>query len=58
MPFDEYAAQPFVQKKEIFKSIADICLEKKNNNYFGFSAVPTTTGFSSKRSILYIHKDL
>ncbi|KAI8552195.1 hypothetical protein RHMOL_Rhmol06G0247100 [Rhododendron molle] len=58
MPFDEYAAQPFVQKKEIFKSIADICLEKKNNNYSGFSAVPTTTGFSSKRSILYIHKDL
>ncbi|KAF7140012.1 hypothetical protein RHSIM_Rhsim06G0177000 [Rhododendron simsii] len=47
MPFDEYAAQPFVQKKEIFKSIADVCLEKKNNNYSGFSALPTTTGFSS-----------
>jgi hypothetical protein len=58
MPFEEYAAQPFVQKHEMFKLIANVCLEKKKNNYAGFSAVTTTTSFSSKRSILYVNKDL
>jgi len=58
MPFEEYAAQPFVQKHEMFTLIANVCLEKKKNNYAGLSAVPTTTSFSSKRSILYVNKDL
>lgn len=58
MPFEEYAAQPFVQEREMFKLIANVCLEKKKNNYAGFSAVPTTKSFSSERSILYVNKDL
>lgn len=59
MPLEEYAAQPFNQKREQFKYIADICLQKKKGNYTGFSAVTATSGFSSKKSSLYFsHKDL
>ncbi|GFZ12359.1 MutT/nudix family protein [Actinidia rufa] len=58
MPFEDYAAQPFVQKHEQFSYIARICLEKKNNKYTGFCAVPTTTAFSSKKNYLYVNKDL
>ncbi|KAM7495294.1 hypothetical protein LguiB_029903 [Lonicera macranthoides] len=53
MSVDEYAAQPFVQKREQFKYIAEICLSKKNNKYTGFSAVSLTSGFSSKKNYLY-----
>ncbi|KAM7492426.1 hypothetical protein LguiA_035347 [Lonicera macranthoides] len=53
MSADEYAAQPFVQKREQFKYIAEICLAKKDNKYTGFSAVALTSGFSSKKNYLY-----
>ncbi|KAM7486382.1 hypothetical protein LguiA_002394 [Lonicera macranthoides] len=53
MSADEYAAQPFVQKREQFKYIADICLAKKDSNYNGFSTVALTSGFSSKKNYLY-----
>lgn len=56
MPLEEYAAQPFIQKHELFNNIAKACLEKKKDNYTGFSAVHATTGFSSKKSYLYINK--
>jgi hypothetical protein len=53
MPIEEYAAQPFVQKKEIFYRIANICLAKTNNKYTGFTPVLTTSGFSAKKLYLY-----
>ncbi|KAH7533509.1 hypothetical protein FEM48_Zijuj04G0138500 [Ziziphus jujuba var. spinosa] len=52
MPVEEYAAQAFVQKHEMFNLIAKVCLAKLDADYVGFSAVPTTTG-SGKRSYLY-----
>ncbi|KAA8526624.1 hypothetical protein F0562_008173 [Nyssa sinensis] len=56
MQLEEYAAQPFVQTHEQFSYIAKICLAKKDNDYAaGFSAVPTTTGFSAKKSYLYFN---
>ncbi|KAF8414267.1 hypothetical protein HHK36_002267 [Tetracentron sinense] len=55
MPFEEYAAQPFVQKHDLFKYIIDICLAKKDMEYAGFSPVPTTSSFSGKKSCLYLN---
>ncbi|KAI8557909.1 hypothetical protein RHMOL_Rhmol04G0047600 [Rhododendron molle] len=57
MPLEEYAAQPFNQKHEQFNFIAKACLEKKKGNYTGFSAVPTTTGFTRKQNYLYLNKE-
>ncbi|XP_031092562.1 nudix hydrolase 2-like [Ipomoea triloba] len=57
MSIDEYAAQPFVQKREMFKNIAQICLAKRDNEYTGFSAIPTTTGFSAKNAYLYCNPE-
>ncbi|KAI3466490.1 hypothetical protein Pfo_023153 [Paulownia fortunei] len=55
MPYEEYLAQPFVQKHELLRRIADICAAKKDGNYSGFSAVQTTTGFSEKAAYLYLN---
>nr|GMD38565.1 nudix hydrolase 2-like [Ipomoea batatas] len=57
MGIEEYAAQPFVQKREMFKKIAQICLAKRDNEYTGFSAVPTTTDFSAKNAYLYCNPE-
>lgn len=57
MGIEEYAAQPFVQKREMFKKIAQICFAKRDNEYTGFSAVPTTTGFSAKNAYLYCNPE-
>ncbi|XP_060213829.1 nudix hydrolase 2-like isoform X1 [Lycium barbarum] len=56
MPMEEYAAQPFVKKHEMFNKIAEICLAKKDNKYSGFSNVLMTSGFSAKRSYLYFNQ--
>lgn len=53
MPFEEYVAQPFIQKHDLAKKLAEICASKKQREYAGFSPVPTTTGFSQKKSYLY-----
>ncbi|XP_021669727.2 nudix hydrolase 10 [Hevea brasiliensis] len=53
MPFEEYAAQPFAQKHELFKYIADLCLAKVDRNYAGFSQLPTTSIFNDQISYLY-----
>ncbi|KAM1005352.1 hypothetical protein ACFX13_005478 [Malus domestica] len=37
MPFEEYAAQPFVQKNEFLKYINDICKTKIDGQCSGFS---------------------
>ncbi|XP_042038434.1 nudix hydrolase 2-like [Salvia splendens] len=56
MPFEEYAAQPFIQKHDLLKKISEICAAKKEKReYAGFSPVATTTGFSQKKSYLYIN---
>ncbi|CAI9756684.1 unnamed protein product [Fraxinus pennsylvanica] len=56
MPYEEYATQPFVQKHELLRYIADVCRTKKDGRYSGFSAVPTITSFSKKKSYLYLNK--
>ncbi|KAG8658378.1 hypothetical protein MANES_03G141300v8 [Manihot esculenta] len=53
MPFEEYAAQPFAQKHELFKYIADLCLAKLDRSYAGFSPLPTTSFFNDQISYLY-----
>ncbi|PIM97348.1 Diadenosine and diphosphoinositol polyphosphate phosphohydrolase [Handroanthus impetiginosus] len=53
MPFEEYVAQPIVQKHDFLRKIADICAAKMDKGYSGFSPVPTTTGFSDTKKYLY-----
>uniref|UniRef100_A0A5B6ZRN9 Putative nudix hydrolase 10-like isoform X1 n=1 Tax=Davidia involucrata TaxID=16924 RepID=A0A5B6ZRN9_DAVIN len=55
MPFEEYAAQPFAQKHDLFKYITEICLAKVDRNYIGFSPVPITSFFNNQLSCLYLN---
>ncbi|KAL0300905.1 UNVERIFIED_CONTAM: Nudix hydrolase 2 [Sesamum radiatum] len=55
MPYEEYVAQPFVQKYELPRRIADICSAKKDKDYSGFSAVPISSAFSEKQDYLYLN---
>ncbi|KAL1805328.1 nudix hydrolase 2 [Daucus carota subsp. sativus] len=55
MPFEEYAAQPYVEKHELLKYLVDICLAKKERKYTGFTPVPTTSTFSSEKHFLYLN---
>ncbi|KAL6990619.1 nudix (nucleoside diphosphate linked moiety X)-type motif 2 [Sarracenia purpurea var. burkii] len=55
MPFEDYAAQNFVQKHEVLKHIADICLAKIDGKYSGFSLVSMTTSISDKERYLYLN---
>ncbi|XP_019188913.1 PREDICTED: nudix hydrolase 2-like isoform X2 [Ipomoea nil] len=57
IPYEEYASQPFIQKHELLKYIANICSAKIQGKYSGFSAVSTVTGFSQKESYLYLNKE-
>jgi 8-oxo-dGTP pyrophosphatase MutT (NUDIX family) len=52
MPIDEYEKQPFIQKNELFCSVANICKTKVDSGYSGFSTMRTKTG-SGKKSYLY-----
>jgi hypothetical protein len=56
MPFEDYAAQPFVQKNELFKFIAKICSTKLDGIYTGFSNVASTTT-SGKKAYLYLNNN-
>ncbi|KAF5474989.1 hypothetical protein F2P56_006840, partial [Juglans regia] len=49
MPFEEYAAQPFVQRNELMKYINNTCLAKIDSTYSGFSPVPITSSFSDEK---------
>ncbi|KVI10602.1 nudix hydrolase 2-like [Cynara cardunculus var. scolymus] len=53
MPVEEYANQPFVKKHESFDRIAKICMGKKDDKFVGFTALPTSTATSAKKSYLY-----
>ncbi|XP_031116402.1 nudix hydrolase 10-like [Ipomoea triloba] len=57
MPFEEYAAQPFVQKHGFFKSISDLCVAKTEGNYVGLTPVPIRSFFDSHFSYLYLNKE-
>ncbi|KAG4946014.1 hypothetical protein JHK87_042021 [Glycine soja] len=54
MPFEEYAAQPFIQKSELLKYINDTCLAKMGGQYSGFSPVSTSSNFSDQKNYLYL----
>nr|GMC49397.1 nudix hydrolase 2-like isoform X1 [Ipomoea batatas] len=56
IPYEEYASQPFIQKHELLKYIANICSAKIQGNNSGFSAVSSVTSFSQKKSSLYLNK--
>ncbi|KAJ0233038.1 NUDIX hydrolase domain-containing protein [Hirschfeldia incana] len=56
MPIKEYVDQPWNQKKEMFKIMAEICEKKCNEDYVGFSTVETTTG-TGKKSFVYCNAD-
>ncbi|KAF7833143.1 Nudix hydrolase 2 [Senna tora] len=53
MPVEDYAAQPFVRKNELFNYITKICLEKLDGNYSGFCPLLTTS--SGKKTYLYFN---
>nr|XP_018623179.1 nudix hydrolase 2-like isoform X2 [Nicotiana tomentosiformis] len=55
MPFEQYAAQPFVHGHELLRYISDICSAKLEGRYTGFSSVPTVTSFSEKNTYLYMN---
>lgn len=56
MPIEEYAMQPSVKKRELFKYIVDICLVKIEKGYAGFSPVNTKSIISAHDSFLYLNK--
>ncbi|OMP04224.1 hypothetical protein COLO4_09832 [Corchorus olitorius] len=55
IPFEEYAAQPFAQKHELFRYINELCLAKIERGYAGFSPRPTISMFSDHPSHLYLN---
>ncbi|XVE96679.1 hypothetical protein REPUB_Repub02eG0243200 [Reevesia pubescens] len=55
MPFEEYAAQPFAQKHELFKYINALYLAKVDTGYAGFSPRPTISIFTGQPSHLYLN---
>ncbi|CAN4105976.1 unnamed protein product [Withania somnifera] len=57
MPFEKYAAQPFVKEHDLLRYISDICFAKMEGRYTGFSAVPTITSFSAKNTYLYMNSN-
>ncbi|XP_059666560.1 nudix hydrolase 10-like isoform X2 [Cornus florida] len=55
MPVEEYAAQPFAQKHDLFKYTSKLCLAKVDRIYNGFSPVPITSFFGDRLSYLYLN---
>lgn len=55
MLMDEYVKQPFVQNHGQFKQIADICLQKMEGLYTGFSNQTTKSSKSGKTNIIYLN---
>ncbi|KAM1033676.1 hypothetical protein ACFX13_037958 [Malus domestica] len=55
IPFDEYAAQPFVQNNELLKYISDICKTKIDGQYSGFSPLLASSFYDQKASYLYLN---
>ena len=55
MPFEEYAAQPFMENHEHLKYMNKICLAKINGQYSGFTAVPVSSNFTQNKSYMYLN---
>ncbi|WJX96982.1 nudix (nucleoside diphosphate linked moiety X)-type motif 2 [Trifolium repens] len=55
MPFDEYVAQPFMEKYELLRYINDIYLAKVDGHYSGFTPVPTKSNFSGQKNTSYLY---
>ncbi|KAG4929150.1 Nudix hydrolase 2 [Glycine soja] len=55
MPFDEYAAQTFMEKFELLKYTNDIYLAKIDGQYFGFTPVSITSNFFENKNYLYLN---
>uniref|UniRef100_A0A2P2KZN8 Uncharacterized protein MANES_03G141300 n=1 Tax=Rhizophora mucronata TaxID=61149 RepID=A0A2P2KZN8_RHIMU len=53
MPLEDFAAQPFAQKDDIFKHITDSCLAKVDRDYIGFSPITCRSIFTNQTSYLY-----
>ncbi|KAB1215099.1 Nudix hydrolase 10 [Morella rubra] len=56
MPLEEFAAQPFAQKHELFKYIADISLAKLERDYTGLTPLPITSTFNNSLNYLYLNR--
>ncbi|CAL9222432.1 unnamed protein product [Arabidopsis halleri] len=56
MPIEEYVKQPFIQNRENFRYMANICLKRSREEYLGFSTV-LTKNLTGKESYLYCNTD-
>lgn len=56
MPIEEYVKQPFIQNRENFRYMANICLKRSREEYLGFSTV-LTKNLTGKESYLYCSTD-
>ncbi|KAJ9672404.1 hypothetical protein PVL29_025859 [Vitis rotundifolia] len=56
MPFEEYTAQPIVQKPGFYKCITDVCLAKVEGDYIGFSPRHVKSSFTDQLSYFYLNK--
>lgn len=54
MPFEKYAAQPYMMKHGLFKCITDICAAKLDRDYFGFTPQPIRS-YTDEQSYLYVN---
>ncbi|KAG5252405.1 nudix hydrolase [Salix suchowensis] len=55
MPWDDYVAQPFVQKHELSRQLVDIYRAKEDETYFGFPPVPMASKHPGQKSYLYFN---
>jgi hypothetical protein len=55
MSIEDYVAQPFLQKNELFDFLTKVGLSKLEGKYSGFSTLLTST--SSCQSHVYINKN-
>ncbi|KAK7292490.1 hypothetical protein RIF29_08271 [Crotalaria pallida] len=55
MSFDEYAAQPLIEKHERLKFINEIYLAKIDGLYAGFTPVAAGSNFSKEKNYLYLN---
>ncbi|KAJ4977064.1 hypothetical protein NE237_002170 [Protea cynaroides] len=55
MPIEDYVAQPFVQKHQLAKSFADLCIAKINERYAGFTPLHSPLAYSGKLFDLYLN---
>ena len=55
MPFEEYAAQSFVQRYELLRYMVKICKARMDGNYSGFPGVPIKASFRDGRDFIYFN---